>query len=80
MPGPLYSTHLGVTHLPLNQEPHLLLHAAVVADGELPQNTERKAAATMSWLAFGILTRRFLAQCTRQGCQPQPWKHRTIAF
>ena len=32
LPGSLHAGHLGVTHLPLNQEPHLLLHAAVFAN------------------------------------------------
>ena len=31
------SASLGITQPPLNQKPHLFLHAAVVADSQLPQ-------------------------------------------
>jgi hypothetical protein len=34
LPDMLNSAHLSITHLTLNQKPHLLLHAA---DGELSQ-------------------------------------------
>jgi len=35
--GAVHSAHLGVAHLPLNQKANLFLHAAVIADGQMPQ-------------------------------------------